>query len=701
MPTILTANPLFNPVGLPRFGEIRPEHVEPAIRKLLEDLDQGTAEFEARVAPTWQNLIEPMVVLVEPLSQAWSVVNHLMAVCNRKELRAAHEAVQGDVVQAFTRLAQSEPIYKCAKELCEGPDWRGLAEAQQRIVEKMILDAELAGVGLSGAERERFNAIRRKLADSSTRFSNNVLDATKMFSLTLHTKEEVAGLPDSLLQLAAKSAKDAGELEASSEQGPWRITLDQPCVGPFLQHARRRDLREQVYRAFIQRASSGEFDNRPLMEEILSLRQEMSVLLGYDDYAALSLASKMASSIEEVENLCEELRQRSFPTAQEDLSELQQFASKCDPDEAADLQNWDISYWAERLREQRFSFSEEELRPYFPLPTVLTGLFGLAQRLFGISIEDADGEAPVWHPDARYFKIFDEGGKPCAAFYLDPYSRPNEKRGGAWMDECQRRSRLLAAEGEEARLPVAYLICNGSPPVGDTPSLMTFREVETLCHEFGHGLQHMLTTVDFDDAAGINGIEWDAVELPSQFMENWCYHQPTLRGFSGHHQTGETLPDALFEKIKAARTFRAGSMMLRQIYFSLTDLALHHGYSPERDGTPFDVQRKIATKTTVVPPLPEDRFLCSFSHIFAGGYAAGYYSYKWAEVLSADAFSAFEEAGLEDTAAVAKTGRRFRDTILASGGGRHPMKVFRDFRGREPSTEALLRHSGLASPRSG
>ena len=356
--------------------------------------------------------------------------------------------------------------------------------------------------------------------------------------------------------------------------------------------------------------------------------------------------------------------------------------------EADDLRNWDVAFWAERLREQRYAYSDEQLRPYFPLPRVLDGLFALAERLFGVRVRAADGEAPVWHPDVRFFRVADEDGTPLAAFYLDPYSRPAEKRGGAWMDECVGRA--------PGRLPIAYLICNQAPPVGDKPSCMTFDEVHTLFHEFGHGLQHMLTTVERPLAAGIRNVEWDAVELPSQFMENWCYHRETLLGLSSHVETGEALPDELFQKLCAARTFRAGSNMLRQLYFALLDLELHHTWTPDGGESPFDLQQRIAAHTTVIPPLPEDRFLCGFGHIFAGGYAAGYYSYKWAEVLSADAFGAFEDAGLGDPAAVASTGRRFRDTVLALGGSRHPMEVFRAFRGREPSTEALLRQSGLA-----
>jgi oligopeptidase A len=385
--------------------------------------------------------------------------------------------------------------------------------------------------------------------------------------------------------------------------------------------------------------------------------------------------------------MLEQLRAASYSPAVQDLAALRDLAGAAGAAEAADLEPWDVPFWAERLREQRYAYGDEELRAYLPFPRVLEGLFALARRLFGVAIRAADGEAPVWHPDVRFFRVEDEGGSSLAAFYLDPYSRPEEKRGGAWMDVCVGRA--------PGRLPVAHLVCNQSRPVDGRPSYMSFHEVQTLFHEFGHGLQHMLTTVDHPLAAGIHNIEWDAVEIASQFMENWCYHRETLKALSAHRETGAPLPDDLFDKVRAARTFRAGSEMLRQLYFAMTDLALHHGYDPDGAESAFDVQRRISERTTVVPPIPEDRMLCSFGHIFSGGYAAGYYSYKWAEVLSADAFGAFEEAGIDDAAAVARAGRRFRDTVLALGGSRPPMEVFRAFRGRDPSIDALLRQSGL------
>ncbi len=681
-------NPLLERTAPPPFARVTAEVVVPGIRALLAELGGELDRLEADAAPSWDAVVEPLTRITDALSLAWGTVGHLMGVRNSDALRRAHEAVQPEVVAFFIRMGQSKPIYRALKAIRAGETWASLDAAQQRIVESLVRDAELSGVGLEGEAQARFNAIQTELAELSTRFSNHVLDATKAFALTLRTREEIDGLPGSLIELAAQAARQAGAEGASAEAGPWRITLDTPSSVPFLQHSRRRDLREQLYRAHVTRASSGDLDNTSLVERILGLRREQAALLGFESYAALSLASKMAPGVAAVERLLEELRRASFDAAARDLDELRALAREEGAAEAEGLTNWDVAFWAERLRERRYAYSDEALRPYFPLSRVLDGLFALAERLFGVRVRAADGEAPVWHPDVRYFRIEDPTGVPRASFYLDPYSRPAEKRGGAWMDECVGRA--------PGRLPIAYLICNQVPPVGDRPSCMTFDEVHTLFHEFGHGLQHMLTTVERPLAAGIRNIEWDAVELPSQFMENWCYHRETLLGLSGHVDTGAPLPDELFEKLRAARTFRAGSDMLRQLYFAFTDLELHHRWRPDAAESPFDVQRRVAERTTVMPPLPEDRFLCSFSHIFAGGYAAGYYSYKWAEVLSADAFSAFEEAGLEDPRAVAATGRRFRDTVLALGGSRHPMEVFKAFRGREPSTAALLRQAGLS-----
>lgn len=689
----LSDNPLLVLEGLPRFDEIEPRHIKPAVQALLERSEAGLRKIEKEAQPSWEGLMQPLEELDHPWERSWGSIGHLLGVKNTPELREAYESVLPEIIAFSLSVKQSKPIYEAMKAIRDNGSWDQLNDAQKRIIEKRILSAELAGIGLSGAELTRFNEIATELSQLSTKFSNNVLDATKAYTLLITDSKDVAGFPDSLKQLAAQSYnswddKDA-DTEATPEAGPWRITLDFPCFGPFMQHCRNRILREQVYRAFITRASEGEHDNTPLIPQILKLRQEKARLLGYANYAEVSLAEKMAPSIEAVLEMEEKLRSASWDNGQQDLADLQEFSKE--QGETEPIIQWDFAFWSERLREKRFNYTDEQLRPYFSLEKVLDGLFDLVHRIFGITVTSATETVPVWNKDVRYFHIADESGKTIAGFYLDPYARPADKKGGAWMDDCLGRKLVHG----EVQIPVAHLVCNSTPPVGEKPSLMTFREVETLFHEFGHGLQHMLTTIDEADAAGINGVEWDAVELASQFMENWCYHKPTLLGMAKHYETGETLPDELFEKIKAARNFQAGSQMLRQIQFGVVDLKLHSAFDPAGSKSVFDVQREVSETTSVLPMLPEDRFLCSFQHIFAGGYAAGYFSYKWAEVLSADAFSAFEEAGLDDEQAVAETGRRFRDTILAMGGSRHPMDLFKEFRGREPSPEPLLRHSGL------
>jgi oligopeptidase A len=690
-PSLKTDNPLLLGQGLPPFDRIQPAHVVPAMDYLLAEMSDRLTTLEQTVQPTWEGVAEPLRQLVERLTWSWGIVGHLMGVKNSPELREAYETAQPKVVEFFNRLGQSQPLYQAFKAIRAGAGWQQLDAAQQRIVESAIRDAELSGVGLAGEQRDRFNAIQMELASLSTQFSNHVLDATKAYGLTLRAPEEIAGLPPSLLAFAAQSAREAGESEATPENGPWRITLDFPSFGPFLQHSQRRDLREQVYRAYISRASAGDYDNRNLIEQILKLRQEESKLLGYNTFAEVSLASKMAPTVDAVEGLLSNLRKPSYTAAQADLEALKSFAVSKNSPEGSGLMHWDTSFWSERLREEKYDLNDELLRPYFPLPQVLNGLFGLVNRIFGVTVTPAQGKAPVWHEDVLYFQIANDQGESIAHFYLDPYSRPAEKRGGAWMDDCIGRAKLSGS----VRTPVAYLVCNQTPPVDGKPSLMTFREVETLFHEFGHGLHHMLTRVDEAGAAGINNVEWDAVELPSQFMENWCYDRATLFGMAKHYETGEPLPEEYYQRLLAARTFMSGSATLRQVYFSTLDLELHHRYQPGGTETIAQVRDRIAKENTILQPLPEDAFLCSFGHIFAGGYAAGYYSYKWAEVLSADAFAAFEEADLNNEAAIVETGRRFRETVLALGGSKHPMEIFKEFRGREPSTEALLRHSGL------
>ena len=694
---VVTKNTLLIGKGLPPFESIKSEDVVPAITGLLIELEQELINLEATVKPTWNDLVEPLQKLEDRLTWSWGIVGHLMGVKNSPELRKAYNEIQPKVVEFINKLNQSQPIYQAFKNLSNSDSWENLDVGQKRIVEAAIKDAELSGVSLEGEKRENFNAIELELAELSNKFSNNVLDATKAFSLTLTKKEEVDSLPPSLLSLAAQAARDDGAENATAENGPWRITLDYPSFIPFMQHCKKRELREQLYKASISRASSEELNNYPLIQRILELRQEKTKILGFNSYAELSLATKMAPSVAAVEKLLEELRSVSYDAAVKELEELKQFAASKNAPEANDFKRWDMSFWSERLREEKFSFTVEELRPYFPLPQVLDGLFSLVKRIFGINITAADGEAPLWHEDVRYFQISDETNTPIAYFYLDAYSRPAEKRGGAWMDECINRAKIVENGQKILRLPVAYLQCNQTPPVDGKPSLMSFSEVETLFHEFGHGLQHMLTTVDYGGAAGINNVEWDAVELPSQFMENWCYDRSTLFGMAKHYETGETLPEHYYQKLLAAKNYMSGSGMLRQLHFALVDIELHHRYQVGGKETVVELRRRVAETTTVLPILPEDAFLCAFSHIFAGGYAAGYYSYKWAEVLSADAFAAFEEAGLGNQQAIAICGKRFRDTVLALGGSLHPMEVFKTFRGREPNTEPLLRHSGLVA----
>jgi oligopeptidase A len=688
----LKDNPLLDGSGLPDFARIEAAHVVPAIRAVLAEAEQNLTGLENSIAPTWEATIQKLEEIDRPFEFAWSPVSHLTGVKNSSELRDAHESVLGEIVSFSLRVQQSKPFYQALKAFKESDGWKNLDVARRRAVDQKLLQAELAGIGLEGEQHDRFNEIARELSQLSTDFSNNVLDATKAFSLVLTEPDQIVGLPPSLLQLAAQSYnehKQDDDTAATPEAGPWRITLDYPSFGPFMEHSQSRPHREQLYRAYIARAADGEFDNTGLIDRILKLRLEKAQLLGRANHAVVSLEQKMAPDVAAVEEMFETLLAASWDAAQSDMRDLKQLAAESG--QTDQLRHWDFAYWSERLREQRFNFTDEELRPYFPLERVLEGLFDLVQRLFGITVSPADGEAPVWHPDVRFFHISDEAGARIASFYLDPYSRPEDKRGGAWMDDCLSRKRVNG----QLQLPVAHLVCNSTPPVGEKPSLMTFREVETLFHEFGHGLHHMLTQMECADVSGVNGVEWDAVELPSQFMENWCYHKPTLIGMTAHYETGAPLPDELFDKILRARTFQSGSLMLRQLRFGMTDMELHHNFDPDGSETVFDVARRVSEKTAILPMLPEDRSLCGFSHIFAGGYAAGYYSYKWAEVLSADAFSAFEEAGLDDEQAVAKTGRRFRDTVLAAGGGRDPMEVFKDFRGRQPSPDALLRHYGL------
>ena len=689
---LTAANPLLASSGLPRFAEIRPEHVGPAVESIVARCRQILSALESDDAEGWDALMLPLEEIDILFEYGWSPVEHLLSVASTDELRAAHEAVLSQIVELRLQLRQSESLYR---RLLRLRDHRDLAdsEARTRIVQRMIQSAEQSGIALQGDQRARFNEIQQQLSQLATDFSNHVLDATKAWSLELTDAASVIGFPESLRRLTAAAwsrvAENSERAAATAENGPWRITLDQPCFGPLMEHSRDRTLRETVYRAYVTRASAGTLDNGPLIARILELRREQARLLGYDCYADLSLSQKMAGDVAAVQQMFDRLLQASFDRARRELEELTATAAELGHD--GPLAHWDVAFWAERLREQRFSFTDEQLRPYFSLDRVLDGLFGLCERLFGIRVQRSVDAVSVWDADVRYYEVLNEAGVQIAGFFLDPYSRPANKRPGAWMNDCIGRS--VTVRG--TRLPVAHLICNSTPPAGGKPALMTFREVETLFHEFGHGLQHMLTTVDERDAAGICGVEWDAVELPSQFMESWCLHRETLMQMARHYETGEALPEDLYRKLREARTFRAASQMLRQLQFGMIDVALHHGYDPTGGETVFDVERRVLSITSLIPPLPENRFLCSFAHIFAGGYAAGYYSYKWAEVLSADAFAAFEEVGLDNSEGLRAAGRKFRDTVLALGGSRHPLQIFRAFRGRDPDPAALLKQNGL------
>lgn len=692
-----TRSALLEQTGLPKFDEIETPGVKPAVLDVLANLDTDFASLETKLdamrekgtTPLYADVMEELEKVEAPIEYAWGVVSHLMGVKNSDGLRDAHSEMQPAVVQTTQKLSQSKAIYSAVEAISAGGDDK-LDEAQQRIVASSLQSMQLSGVGLEGEAKEKFNANQMKLAELSTTYSNHLLDATKAYSMKLTDPAQVEGLPPSALALLASRAAEDGAEGATAEAGPWKLGLDMPSYLPAMKMLKDRSVREELYRAFVTRAGE---ENTPLLTQILGLKKQQAELLGFGSYAEMSMARKMAEDVEAVDELTAMLLAKALPAAERELAELTAFARKGGFEEES-LALWDVPFWSERLSEETFGFEEEELRPYFALPNVLDGLFGVCNRLFGVDIVEASGEAPKWHPDVQFFKILDAGSKEhIASFYLDPYARPEDKRGGAWMGVCLGKSGVLD------RKPVAYLTCNGSPPVEGKPSLMTFSEVTTLFHETGHGLQHMLTTVPHAPAAGISGVEWDAVELPSQFMENWCYDEATVygSGLAKHYETGEPLPRELFKKLCEQKTFQAGMVMSRQLYFGALDMELHHRYDPaDATQTPFDVQRRLAATMTVLPPLEEDRFLCSFGHIFAGGYAAGYYSYKWAEVLSADAFAAFEEVGLDNEEEVRAVGRRFRDTVLSLGGGQHPSKVFRAFRGRDPSPEALLKHNGLA-----
>jgi len=677
------------------------------LAKAQSGLEALEREVEAVLArgetPAYLFLADSVERLGELVSGPWGVVSHLKMVKDSAALRSASDAMEPEVVAFSSKMSGSLALHKgwCALR-ADAAAWGALSPAQRRAAELEILTGELAGVGLTGKKKARFEEIQKELAALSTAFSNAVLDATKAFAKVLTAPGEVAGLPASTRAMMAASArnrgiKGSGGEEASAEEGPWVATLDGPCLIGVLTFADDAALRETVYKAYITRASelSGD-DNGPRITRILQLRREQAGLLGRTSHAEVSLASKMAT-LEEANALLEDLRLKSFGAARKEHAELEAFAGR-------QLSLWDVGYYAEKLKEVKYSYDAEAVRQFLPLDGVLKGLFGVVSRLFDVSVVErkpADVGAQVWNEHVRLFEL-QRGGEPTAYVFLDPFARAEEKRGGAWMDEVCSRSRAFAPTGSAVRLPVAHMVCNQSPPVANadgtlTPSLMTFGEVETLFHECGHALQHMLTRVDEGHVSGIRGVEWDAVEQPSQFMENWAYDLRTLSGMAKHWKTGAPIDNALVHKLRAAKNYRAASQMLRQLKFAMGDLALHDAsFNPQSD-CPFARLEAVGQRTSVLPALPEDRFLCSFSHIFAGGYAAGYFSYKWAEVLSADGFAAFEEAGLENEALVVQLGRKYAETVMGLGGSLPAAEVFKLFRGRPPTADALLRHSDLIS----
>ncbi|GGY74360.1 M3 family metallopeptidase [Pseudoduganella plicata] len=689
-----TENPLLDFTGLPRFDAIRPEHVTPAIDELLAHNRAVVAQLEAPSEDvTWQNFVTPLENATEQLGRAWGIVGHLNSVVDTPELRAVYNENQPKVTEFWTELSQNEALFAKYKALKDSPEFATLSPARQRIIDNAIRDFRMGGAELPPEQKERFGAIQEQHAAVSTRFSENVLDATNDWTMVVENEADLAGLPDDVKH-AAKSLA-----EKNGKQG-WQFTLHFPSYYPILQFADNRALREKVYRANATKASElgdvfsekDKWDNGGNIVTLLKLRAEEARLLGYKNFAEVSLVPKMAQSPEHVIEFLEDLAKRARPYAEKDLQELQAFARE---NLGMDrLEAWDLPYASEKLQQHRYSFSAHEVKQYFPEHKVIDGLFKLIQNLFSVEIKP--DEAPVWHKDVRFFRI-ERNGELVGQFYLDLYARPG-KNSGAWMDDA--RSRRV--EGGRLQTPVAYLTCNFTEPSvvngQPQPALFTHDEVITLFHEFGHGLHHMLTAVEELGVSGISGVEWDAVELPSQFMENFCWEWDVLSHMTAHVKTGEPLPRALFDKMTAAKNFQSGLQTLRQVEFSLLDMHLHYDYDPEGGKSVQDVIDEVRSRFAVIVPPAFNRFQNSFGHIFAGGYAAGYYSYKWAEVLSADAYAAFEEAAeLEGGKLPVQTGEKFLREILQVGGSRPALESFTAFRGREPMIDALLRHSGMAA----
>ena len=678
-------NPLLDFSDLPRFAEIRPEHVTPAIDHLLSNSQQTLARLEQDHTPaTWQDFVAPLEDSTEQLSRAWGMVGHLNAVMDTPELRAAFNANLPKVTEFWTALSQNLQLFNKYKALANSAEFNTLNTAKQRIVNNALRDFRLGGAELSEEKKPRFAEIQEQQAALSTKFSENVLDATNQFAHYVEAEADLAGLPDDVIQAARASAERDGK-------PGWKFTMHYPSYSPVLQYADKRSLREAIYRANATRASElgdaaqgTQFDNTANIIEILKLRDEEAHLLDYQNFSEVSLVPKMAQSPQEVMDFLRDLAKRARPFAEKDLAEVKAFAANELGLEK--LEAWDIAYASEKLREQRYAFSEQEVKQYFPEPKVIEGLFKVIETLFSVHIKPDTGS--TWHKDAHFYRIETHQGQLVGQFYLDLYAREG-KRGGAWMDDARTRKRKVDGA---IQTPIAYLTCNFSGPVGNKPALFTHDEVNTLFHEFGHGLHHMLTKVEELGVSGINGVEWDAVELPSQFMENFCWEWDVIKHMTAHVDTGAALPKALFDKMLAAKNFQNGLQTLRQIEFSLFDMRLHTEFDPGGVKSVQQLLDEVRDEVTVNRPPSFNRFQNTFSHIFAGGYAAGYFSYKWAEVLSADAFAYFEEHGVLSESA----GHRFLHEILEVGGSRPAMESFKAFRGREPKIDALLRHGGMA-----
>jgi len=677
-------NPLLQTDGLPLFASITPANVEPAIDQVLQD---NRAQIKALLLNnehlSWENTLQPMEELDDRLNRAWSPASHLHSVADNDELRQAYNACLPKLSDYATEMGQNKDLYLAYKSVFEGHEYASLNDAQKKIIENALREFRLSGVELDEDKQQAYGKIKQKLSLLQTKFEENLLDATHAWTKHVTEKDELNGLPESALALAKQKA-------VTEDKQGWVFTLDFPSYMPVMQYADNVALREEMYTAYITRASdqgphAGQWDNSDIMDEILALRHQQAGLLGYKSYAHYSLARKMANDTNEVLDFLNDLALRSGNMAKQELQELQTFAKS--EFGLNQLQAWGLAYYAEKLRQHKYALSQEELRPYFPAPQVIDGLFTIVNRLYGIKVKERQ-HVEVWHDDVRFFDIFDNTGSLRGGFYLDLYARTG-KRGGAWMDECIVRKKSAS----DIQTPVAYITCNFTPPVGDQPALLTHDEVITLFHEFGHGLHHMLTLVDYSGVSGINGVPWDAVELPSQFMENWCWEREALDLIGKHYQTGDLISNVIFEKMISARNFQTGMQMVRQLEFSLFDFRLHLEYDSK---SPTDIQSlldDVRQQVAVVIPVNYNRFQHSFSHIFAGGYAAGYYSYKWAEVLSADAFSKFEEDGIFNK----NTGNEFLHSILEQGGVKEPIDMFINFRGRKPNINALLRHSGITA----